>query len=252
MTTYLITGANRGIGRGLADIILSRPNTTLVALVRDLEDETSRALEANEKGADGTKVIMSKYDAADHAGVAALVNGLELSHLDVVVANAGYMDWRGPITTVKPGTIHEHMDVNAIAPLMLFSACESLLRKSKQEPKFFAISSGIASIATIPKLPHASMSPYGMSKTAMNWAFVRLNQEIPDIDIEILTPGPVRTGLTRHFQTSITQQEIQAFAKLPMVDINDSVNGLMERIDTSSKKTTGGTFRQWDGSVVPW
>jgi norsolorinic acid ketoreductase len=252
MTTYLITGANRGIGRGLADIILSRPNNTLVALVRDPEGETSRSLRANEKGAEGTKVLMAKYEASDHAAVAGIVESLGLSHLDIVIANSGYMDWRGPITTVKPETIHEHMDVNAIAPLMLFSACESLLRKSKQEPKFFAISSGISSIATIPELPHASMSPYGMSKTAMNWAFVRLNQEIPDIDIEILTPGPVRTGLARHFQASMTPQEIQAFAKLPMVDINDSVNGLMKMIETSSKKTTGGTFRQWDGSVVPW
>lgn len=258
MTNYLVTGANRGIGRGLADIILSRPNNTLIALVRDPEDDTAKSLSSNEKGANGTKVLIFKYEASDHGAAETIVKSLQQNHgityLDVVVANAGYMDWRGPTATVTPEAIHKHLDVNTIAPILLFSTCLPLLKQSQKEPKFFAISSAIGSIEWIPKLHHAQVAAYGMSKAAMNWAFVKLNLENPEIDVEMLTPGPVRTGLMRPFMRNMTKEQMEEAAKrIPnMVDYNDSVNGLMKCIDNASKKTTGGGFRQWDGSAVPW
>ena len=255
MTTYLLTGANRGIGRGLADIILSRPNSTLIALVRDPDDATSRSLTNSETAAEGTRVITVKYEASDHSSAGAVIVALQEEHritrLDVVIANAGYLDWRGPTATITPEAIHKHMDVNTIAPIMLFSASLPLLRRSKNEPKFFAISSAIGSIAMIPKLSHAQVVAYGMSKAAMNHAFVKLNLEHSDIDIELLTPGPVRTDLLRSFTG--TGASVDPAAKIPnVVGIEDSVHGLMKCIDDATKATTGGGFRQWDGSTVPW
>lgn len=196
-----------------------------------------------------------KYEASDHnsAGriVEALQTGYGITHLDVVIANAGYLDWRGPTATITPEAIHKHMDVNTIAPIMLFSATLPLLKQSKKEPKFFAISSAIGSIAMIPKLSHAQVVAYGMSKAAMNHAFVKLNLEHSDIDIELLTPGPVRTDLLRSFAG--TGPGADPAVKVPnVVDIHDSVNGLLNCIDNATKAKTGGGFRQWDGSIVPW
>ena len=253
MTTYLLTGANRGIGRGLADIILSRPNNKLIALVRDPNDPTSKSLTNNV--ADGSEVLTLKYEASDHKAAKVIVDSLQnkhgITHLDVVIANAGYTAWRGPTATVTPEAIHEHMDVNTIAPILLFSATLPLLQKSKQEPKFFAVSSAIGSTAMIPKLAHAQMVTYGMSKAAMNHAFVKLTLEHPDIDVELLTPGPVRTDLLRSFRDPNAKED--PAARVPgLVDFNDSVNGLMKCIDNATKEKTGGGFRSWDGSTIPW
>ena len=251
MTTYLLSGANRGIGRGIADIILSRPNNTLVALVRDPEHETSKSLSPN---AEGTKVINIKYDASEpdsgKSAVGALQKQHGINHLDVVIANAGLIEWRGPSVEVTPEIIHHHMNINTIAPILLFSATLPLLRASKKpQAKFFAISSAIGSIETIPQLAHASVMPYGMSKAAMNHAFRKLNLEHPDIDVEMLTPGPVATDLMRKFRTKETNPQL----RIPgSVDINDSVKGLMQCIDNSSKETTGGGFRDWAGKTIPW
>ena len=255
MTAYLVTGCNRGIGRGLADIILSRPDTTLVALVRDPDGDTSKSLQANEAGAEGTKVVMFKYDASDHDAASRIIDSLQKDHgitqLDIVVANAGYLDWRGPTASVTPDVIHKHLDVNTIAPLVLFSTTLPLLRQSKQEPKFFAISSAVGSIARIPRMSHVQVVAYGMSKAAMNHAFVKLNCEHPEIDIEMLTPGPVRTDLQRSFVSQTANRDPSA--SIPnLVDINDSVKGLMECIDNATKEKTGGSFRQWNGETIEW
>ena len=196
---------------------------------------------------------MFRYEATDHNCAANITSSLQkdhgITHLDIVIANAGYFDWRGPTASINPETIHAHIDVNTIAPIILFSATLPLLQNSKQEPKFFAISSAIGSISWIPKLSHAQVVAYGMSKAAMNYAFVKLNLEHEDIDVELLTPGPVATDLIRSFRPVGGGQR----ATVPnMVNIDDSVNGLMRCIDGATKKETGGGFRQWDGSSVPW
>ena len=250
MSIYLITGANRGIGRGVADIILSRPNNTLVALVRDPEDATAKSLKGT---AEGTKVIMHKYEASDYNAASTAIKVLEADHhiasLDIVIANAGSIDWRGPSSEAPPDEIIKAMNINTIAPILLFNATLPLLKHS-QNPKFFAISSAIGSIEMVPKLMHASVLPYGMSKAAMNHAFRKFAFEHPDIDVEMLTPGPVATDLMRKFRPPGGIEEMKK--RFPsLVDYEDSVKGLMKCIDKASKETTG-SFRNYAGETVPW
>lgn len=250
MPTYLITGANRGIGRGLADIVLSRPNNSLIALVRDPDDPTAKSIRGT---AEGTKVIVLKYEAFDYNAASTAIKALETEHgitsINIVVANAGSIDWRGPSNEAPPSEIINAMNINTIAPILLFNATLPLLKKS-QDPKFFAISSAIGSIEMVPKLMHASVLPYGMSKAAMNHAFRKFAFEHPDIDVEMLTPGPVATDLVRKFRPPGGIEEMKK--RFPnLVDYEDSVNGLMKCIDEASKETTGG-FRNYAGEIVPW
>ena len=102
----------------------------------------------------------------------------------------------------------------------------------------------------VPKLMHASVLPYGMSKAAMNHAFRKFAFEHPDIDVEMLTPGPVATDLMRKFRPPGGIEEMKK--RFPnLVDYEDSVNGLMKCIDEANKATTGG-FRNYAGETVPW
>lgn len=199
-TTCLITGANRGIGRGLADIVLSRPNTTLIALVRDTEHPTSQSLAANEGGAANTKVIVLPYQGTSETAATDAVATLQSQHgitaLDVVIANAGAILARGPVTSLSPAAMAEHMAINCTAAVLLLQATLPLMLAAKAqrttadkdapyEPKFIAISSAIGSTGLIDKHLHAQAPAYGMSKAALNHVMRKAFFENPDIDIEL-------------------------------------------------------------------
>jgi norsolorinic acid ketoreductase len=197
-TTWLITGANRGVGRGLADVVLKRPDTTLVALVRDPEHETSKSLLANQNGASNTQVLMLPYEATSKTSALDAVNKLKDTHnitaLDVVVANVGALASLGPVTSVQVEQINESMAVNCLSTIMLFQATLPLLQAARSQnegmdgahqPKFIAISSAIGSTTLIPKYMHAQQIAYGISKAALNHAMRKAFYENPDIHLEM-------------------------------------------------------------------
>lgn len=91
-TIVLITGANRGIGKGLLAKYLAKPNHVVIAGNRSPEDETSKSL-ASLPTADGTKLIVVKIDATVADDPAKAVQELKeshgIEHLGIVIANAG-------------------------------------------------------------------------------------------------------------------------------------------------------------------
>ena len=94
-TVYLITGASRGIGRGLVETFLARSNTTVIAAVRDPASAPSQSLQSLSKG-DSSRLIVVKIDAKSPTDPAAAVKTLQtehsIDHIDVVIANAGISD----------------------------------------------------------------------------------------------------------------------------------------------------------------
>ncbi|CAD6584064.1 MAG: hypothetical protein CYPHOPRED_002599 [Cyphobasidiales sp. Tagirdzhanova-0007] len=89
---YLVTGANRGVGRGLVETLLARPNTTVIAAVRNTTNSSSREL-STLKCESGSRCILVKIDAEVDSDPAVAVSKLREEHgitcLDVVLANAG-------------------------------------------------------------------------------------------------------------------------------------------------------------------
>ena len=86
-TRYLITGGNRGIGKGLVGKLLNRPQTTVITLVRDPAHVTSQSLSSLPK-ADGSKLIVEQYDAGSNdsalRAISAIVSKHNIHALDVV------------------------------------------------------------------------------------------------------------------------------------------------------------------------
>ena len=58
--TYVITGANRGIGKGLLETLILRPQTTAVAAVRNVES-SKKTLSSIPIGT-GSKILVVKLD----------------------------------------------------------------------------------------------------------------------------------------------------------------------------------------------
>jgi 3-oxoacyl-[acyl-carrier protein] reductase len=86
--TALITGASRGIGKGIAEVFVQHGAS--VAFTYASSDEKARALEA-ELSAHGTKVKGYKSDAADFNAAQQLVDDVcaEFGTIDILVNNAG-------------------------------------------------------------------------------------------------------------------------------------------------------------------
>lgn len=67
-----------------------------------------------------------------------------------------------------------------------------------------------------------------------------------------LTPGVVKTDLNRTLDMSgIPKETIERFLKT-MNPLDKVCEGLMKCIDTASRASTGGGFRDWKGDVFQW
>jgi len=87
-TVYLITGANRGLGLGLVTALLKRPNTIIIAGVRDVTSSSSQAL-LSLHTAEASKVVLAHIDSNDQRSAELAVKGLEdIDKIDIVIANA--------------------------------------------------------------------------------------------------------------------------------------------------------------------
>ena len=144
-TIVLITGANRGLGKGLLERYLNLPNHTVIAANRNPDHPTSKALSDLPK-AEGTKLVVVKVDATvwqDAFDAVKKLEGRGIDHLDVVIANAGVANAYPLVADVKPVDLDEHIRPNVYGPVSLYQATRPLLRRSKKEP-IFEIMGGLA------------------------------------------------------------------------------------------------------------
>lgn len=143
-TTVLITGANRGLGQGLLQRYLALPNHTVIAGNRDPTHATSQALNDLPK-ADGSKLIVVKIDATvekdAHDAVKELQETHGITHLDIVIANAGISYALPTVADLKIADFQAHMEPNVYGVIALYQATRPLLRKSSKEPMFVPMGS---------------------------------------------------------------------------------------------------------------
>lgn len=162
-----------GIGKGLVETYLSRPNHTLIAGVRDPNHPSSIILNDLPKGP-GSSVVVVKIDSSTESDAAAAVKLLQstynITKVDVVIANAGIVKSYKSVATVSVAEVQEHIAVNAIGPLVLFQAVHPLLQNSAR-PKFVVVSSLGGSIGSMERVP-LPLVAYGSSKALVNY-FVR-------------------------------------------------------------------------------
>ncbi|KAF4832136.1 Norsolorinic acid ketoreductase nor1 [Colletotrichum tropicale] len=253
--TYLITGANRGIGKGFVTALLARPSTTVIAGVRDPSSSSSKALASLPKGASST-LILVKIDSSIEADPAAAVATLQDEHaitaIDTVIANAGISHTSGPVRETASAPALDHFRVNSIAPLLLFAAAAPLLRKSAN-PVFVAISSAIGSVGlqeNLAKLfpPGVGLSPYGASKATLNWLVKRLSVEEEWVTAFVFHPGLVETDMS----AALAEKNGVADAKsLGAITVETSVGGMVKVIDGATKEVSG-KFKNYDGTDLPW
>ncbi|KAL0941640.1 short-chain dehydrogenase [Colletotrichum truncatum] len=249
----LITGANRGIGNGLVAVFLQQPDTTVIAAVRDPTHISSTQL-LDLPASSTSRVIVIQLDSADESGASAAVEILQNKHsinsLDVVIANAGIKHSGKPVVDNLIDTVKEHFAVNTLGPLLLYQATAPLLKTSTSGcPKFIAISSNTGSIAGMDIMAGLSdTSPYGGSKAALNWFMRRIHFDEDWLTSFVLNPGFVMTDMVMETMKDypVNPQDLGA------ITVEESAKGLMERVQSATRKDVGGTFLNFDGQKIPW
>ncbi|KAL8900411.1 MAG: hypothetical protein Q9207_005713 [Kuettlingeria erythrocarpa] len=244
-TNVLVTGANRGIGAGLVDVYLSRPNTVVIAGVRDPDHPTSQKLSSASRDP-SSMIIVIKVDNKSETDPAAAVQSIQsqgIDKLDLVIANAGICNDWSPVATVKPEVFKEHVVVNGFAPLFLFQAVLPLLQKS-EGAKFVGIGSPMGSIGGMDLRPWP-MTAYGTSKVIFHWIVRKVHFEHPDIVSLVVDPGLVQTDMGN------TGAKVFGMGEAP-VPTKDSVAGCVAQIDAATKEKGSGTFAGWNGEGFPW
>ena len=191
-TIYLITGASRGIGRGLAEKFLSRSNTTVIAAVREPAGASSQSLQSLPKG-ESSRLVVVKIDSKTSTDPAAAVETLQrehgIDHLDVVIANAGISQDFSPVHGVSIPVLREHIEVNGYGPIYLYQAIYPLLKKSKN-PTFVGVGSPLGSIGGMEQRPYPCAA-YGPSKAILHWIVRKIHLENEDFVSFVADPGLV-------------------------------------------------------------
>lgn len=133
-TVVLISGANRGIGRGLLATYLTKRNHVVIAANRDPTHPTSTSLVELPKG-ENTKLIIVKVDSSVESdasqAVERLVSTEGIAHIDTVIANAGIAAVFPTVAEVKLEDLQSHITVNVFGTVSLYQATLPLLKKSK-------------------------------------------------------------------------------------------------------------------------
>ncbi|KAL1669403.1 hypothetical protein GGF50DRAFT_123245 [Schizophyllum commune] len=192
--TYLVSGANRGIGLGLVTALAGRPNTTVFAGARNPAAATDlNALAAKHPN----NLHVLKLVSGDKPGNLAAVEEIrkKAGKLDVVIANAGIGDFFASTLEMKPEEMTRHFDVNVNGTLVLFQATYPLLKESPVR-KFIPIGSLVGSVSIGSQFP-ARMLAYGASKAALHYLTRKIYQEHPELS-DCLRRQPGRRCRDRH------------------------------------------------------
>jgi NAD(P)-dependent dehydrogenase (short-subunit alcohol dehydrogenase family) len=185
MTTTLITGANKGLGKETARQLVAAGHTVYLG-ARDEERGRAAAEEV------GGRFV--QLDVTDDASVAAALARIEADGgLDVLVNNAGIAMWglNGPDAL-------RLFDTNAVGIIRVTEAALPLLRRSAN-PVVVNISSALGSFwaVTNPERPafHVPAIVYGASKAAVSMLTLQYAHAVPEVKFNAVEPGYTKTEL---------------------------------------------------------
>ena len=221
LSTYLITGANRGIGLELARQLKDRGDD-VIATCRSASPELNSLSIRVETGVDitsGESVIKLRENLND-------------TKVDVLIQNAGIAEFNS-LSNLDPQSIIHQFEVNALSPLC---CVKTMLSNLSESAKIALISSRMGSIED-----NSSGGSYGyrMSKVALCMAGKSLSVDLKPrgISVAILHPGLVSTRMTGFTSNGIQPKE--------------SVKGMIQRIDKLTLENTG-SFWHSNGEILPW
>lgn len=229
MATWMITGANRGIGLELCKVLLARGETVIAA-----SRNPDGARDLWELASDFKGLFRSvKLDVGNAKSVEECARELANGTIDVLVNNAGVLNGAGDgLATLRFEEVVKSFEINTYGAMRVARAFLPMLNQSS-EPKMVSITSRMGSIADNTS---GGYYAYRMSKSALNMFHKCFAIEFPKIASAVLHPGWVQTEM--------------GGSGAPVTP-HDSASGLIKVIDglTTQKNAS---FIDFKGESIPW
>ncbi|GAA1874540.1 hypothetical protein GCM10009687_48130 [Asanoa iriomotensis] len=220
MKSAVVTGASRGIGRGIA-LALARRGWSLTLVARDPARLATAAAEAQAAGASHVDCVDVDLSAPDAA--AAVVAAHAHDAMDALVLAAGV----GSAAPLDGYPIHRYdkqFALNTRAPFMLIRDSLPLLRTAaRRRPTHGAKVIALASIGGVYAEP--TLAVYGATKAALLALCRGLNAEESGngVTATAVAPGYVDTDMSAWVHDEVPPAEM-----IPVADLVTAVNALLD------------------------
>jgi len=223
-STYVVTGANRGIGLAFARE-LSRRGDRVIATAR--HPATARELIA-------LQVRIEALDVADEESLAVFVRSLAGRPIDVLINNAGIGQAGPGLERLSLEDLNLNFRVNAVGPVAVTQGLLPNLRAGRRRT-VVNLSSGLASISSNES---GGWYAYRASKAALNQLSRTMAAELAreDFICIVISPGWVRTEMGGNGAPLSPEQSVGAMLKV------------IDRL----KPADNGRFLDQRGKEVPW
>jgi len=235
METFLITGANRGLGLELVRELAARPDFFVIAAIH--LNATQDLLNIAEQNPD--RVMITRMDVGDQKSILATAGEVsaKIPQLDVLINNAAIHP-PAQEQSFEAATRDQMMEVfqmNAVGPLLVVRAFLELLKKSPR-PRIINISSERGSMTW--QVGHNGYYSYSMSKAGLNMLTRLLAVDLQPYNVTTITvhPGWMRTKM--------------GGAKAALSPA-ESAHGILELTNHLTPEQNGG-FYKWNGETHPW
>jgi 3-oxoacyl-[acyl-carrier protein] reductase len=201
----IVTGGSRGIGRGIAELLVERGAAVGVAY-REREDEAHAFVEAMR--AAGGRAWAGKCDVGDEAGVASFFEAAvaELGPVDILVNNAGISRDAHIALLGSPQwqqTMHVNVDgayhcVRAVVRGMLLRKWGRIINVSSPSAR----------------MPLPGQSAYGASKAALEGLTRALSRDLAakGVLVNAVSPGLVDTEMLASMPSAAREAHLRAVA----------------------------------------
>lgn len=228
MTTTLITGANKGLGREAARRLLAAGHDVWIG-ARDPQKGQATADEL------GARFV--QLDVTDDASVAAAVQAVtDAGGLDVLINNAGIAgNFAVAFADTTADDVADVHATNVLGIVRVTQAFAPLLERS-EHPVLVNVSSGLGSFATVldpERLESTIVSlAYQSSKAAVNMLTVQYAKAYPGWRVNCVDPGYTATDLNGNSGTQTVQEGTDAMVAMAQVAADGPTGTYVDRDGT--------------------
>lgn len=235
--TALITGCNRGIGRGILEAFVQE-GASVIACTRSVDEaltETYQQLAAQHV----VQIYPVCMDLSDPESIKLgmkVVAELKVP-IDILVNNAGIAKFR-PFVMSKVDDFKEMMQVNLYAPVQISQyVVKNMLKQRKGSIINFCSVSGLDS--------NSGNAAYGASKAAIASLTRTMAKELAKVNIRVnaVAPGFVATDMNKQIDTDYMESMLPQIALERVADVSEVANTVLFLASDESSYLTGQVIR---------